>query len=108
MSAVFEVTAYDGRRIRLTEVQLTHIIFFHPEVKGEQNKIQEVLQTPDTVIVGATEDTMIYYKFYPSTPVASKHLTIVVRVLNKEGFIITSYFTERMRKGKILWRKPKS
>ncbi|MDI6904707.1 MAG: hypothetical protein QMD13_04360 [Candidatus Bathyarchaeia archaeon] len=59
MSIILEETAYDGRKVRLSEVQWRHILFFHPEVEGEQGKI------------------------------------------------ITSYFTERVRKGVVLWRRIK-
>jgi len=108
MSLVFEVMAYDGRRIRLTEVQWLHVVFFHPEVEREQGKIREVLAKPEIVVEGATEDTRICYRFYSSMPVASKYLAVVIKVLDGEGFIITSYFTERVRRGKVLWRKAES
>lgn len=106
MRTVFETIAYDGRRVRLTEVQWMHIIFFHLEVAKVKNRIEETLKSPDIVAEGATNDTRICYKLYQSTPVASlKYLAVVTRLLNEEGFIITSYFTERVRRGKILWRK---
>jgi hypothetical protein len=104
MSIIFEVTAYDGRTLRLSEAQWRHTLFFHPEVESEQMKIKEVVQKPEVVLEGATKDTRVCYRFYPSTPVTSKHLAVVIKVLDREGFIITSYFTERMRKGVVLWR----
>ena len=104
---VFEVKAYDKRRIRLTEVQWLHMVFFHPEVESEHEKIREVLENPEVVVEGATKDTRICYRFFKSTPVASKYLAVVVKVLNEEGFIITGYFTERVRRGKVLWKKTK-
>ena len=107
MSIIFEETAYDGRIVRLSEVQWRHILFFHPEVEGEQVKMMEVLQEPEIVLEGATGDTRVCYRFYPSTPVTSKYLAVVVKVLDREGFIITSYFTERVRKGVVLWRRMK-
>jgi len=108
MSIVFEARAYDGRRVRLTEVQWLHMVFFHPEVEVEQARIRQVLENPEVVIEGATRDTRIYYKFYRSTPVASKYLAVVIKVLDKEGFIITGYFTEKVRRGKVLWKRTKS
>jgi len=108
MPIVFETVAYDGKIIRLTEVQWLHAVFFHPEIEGEQEKMKEVLENPEIVVRGATEDTKICYKFYPLTPVASKYLTVVVKILDREGFIVTSYFTERVRRGEVLWRKTAS
>ena len=107
MSIIFEVTAYDGRTVKLSEVQWRHILFFHPEVEGEQKKIMEVVQNPEVVLEGATKDTKVCYRFYPSTSVTSKYLAVVIKVLNREGFIITSYFTQRIRKGVVLWKGTK-
>ena len=108
MPIVFKIVAYNGKMIRLTEVLWLHIVFFYPEIEGEQEKMKEVLENPEIVVKGATEDTKICYKFYPSTPVASKYLAVVVKVLDREGFIVTSYFTERVRRGEVLWRKTAS
>ena len=105
MSIIFEVTAYNDRIVRLSEAQWRHILFFHPEVEGEQVKIMECVHKPEIVLEGATRDTRVCYIFYPSTPVTSKYLVVVIKVLDREGFIITSYFTERMRKGVVLWRR---
>jgi len=85
-----------------------HMVFFHPEVEGEQGRIREVLENPEFVVEGAAKDTRVCYRFYESTPVASKYLAVVVKVLDKEGFIITGYFTERVRRGRVLWRKTRS
>jgi hypothetical protein len=105
MSIIFEVTAYDDRIVRLSEAQWRHILFFHPEVESERVKIMEVVQKPEIVLEGATKDTRVCYRFYQSTPVTSKYLAVVIKVLDREGFIITSYFTEKMRKGVVLWRR---
>jgi len=69
----------------------------------EKNK--QVIQNPKVVLEGATKDTRICYRFYQSTPVTSKYLAVIIKLLNREGFIITSYFTQRMRKGVVVWRK---
>jgi len=53
MSVLFEVKSYDGKRIRLTQVQWLHTVFFHPEVGGEQDKIKHVLKEPEVVVEGA-------------------------------------------------------
>jgi len=105
MSVLFEVKSYDGRRIRLTEVQWLHIVFFHPEVEGEQNRIKSVLKKPEVVVEGVTSDTKVCYRMFKATPVSRKYLAVVVKELDGEGFIMTSYFTERIRRGKVLWKK---
>lgn len=61
---LFEMYSYSGRRIRLTQTQWTHVIFFHPEIVGEETRIKEALENPDTVVSGAAEDTEVYYRIF--------------------------------------------
>lgn len=105
MSVIFESVTIDGKKVRLTETQWLHIVFYHPELREEQNKIEKTVSEPDAIMRGAIETARVYYKFYRSTPVASKYLVVVVKMLDEEGFIVTSYFTERMKKGEIVWRR---
>ncbi len=44
------------------------------------------------------EDTYHYYRFYPQTPVSSKHLLIIVKHLDGEGFVITCFYARRISK----------
>lgn len=102
---VWEKVAYDGKRIRLTDVQKRHISFFHPEVLVNQEMLMETLTTPDIVTAGGASSIRVLYRFYDATPVTSKWLAIVVKVLNQEGFIVTSYFTDRIKRWTVLWRR---
>lgn len=98
--------SHDGKKIRLTNNQRSHIAFFHPEVlQNGDGKIETTLAQPEIIASGATTDTRISYKFFASTPVTSKYLAVVVKMLNGEGFIITAYFTESVKRRKIIWKK---
>jgi len=108
MSVLFEVESYDGKRVRLTRVQWLHIVFFHPEVESELDKLEQTLKKPEIVVEGATSDTRVCYREFKTTPVSRKYFAVVVKVLDGEGFIMTSYFTERIRRGKVLWKKSAS
>lgn len=46
MPIIFEVKAYNNKRIRLTDVQQLHMLFFHPEVEGEQEKMRRCFKEP--------------------------------------------------------------
>jgi len=105
ISVLFEVKSYDSKRVKLTRVQWLHIVFFHPEVESEQGKIEKALKEPEIVVEGATSDTKVCYRMFKATPVSRKYLAVVVKELDGEGFIMTSYFTERIRRGKVLWKK---
>ncbi|MBI4171107.1 MAG: hypothetical protein HY514_05385 [Candidatus Aenigmarchaeota archaeon] len=47
----------------------------------------------------------MFYKLYDKTPVTRKYLLVAVKVLDKEGFVITAFFTEKIKKGDLLWPK---
>ncbi len=98
--------AHDGKTIRFTAVQRSHIAFFHPEVLDDgENNVGLTLREPDIIAEGATRDTRISYKFFKVTPVTSKFMAVVVKVLDGEGFIITAYYAERAKRKKIIWKR---
>ena len=97
--------AYDGKRVRLTDVQRRHIAFFHPKVLVNEKMLMDTLDMPDIVTKGGRHKMQVLYKYYESTPVTSKYLAVVIKVLNQEGFIVTSYFTDRTRGTKVLWKR---
>ena len=67
------------------------------------DKVRETLEMPDTLIRSKTDKTVqLFYKNYKSTPVTNKFLCIVVKVLQKDLFIITAYFTDTIKKGEKL------
>ncbi len=47
----------------------------------------------------------MFYKLYKTTPVTQKYLCVLVKNLDKDNFVITSYFTDSIKKGEILWEK---
>ena len=68
--------------------------------------IKETLCKPDKIMKSNhAENVWLYYKHYQTTPVSEKYLCVIVKILNKEGFIITSFFTDRIKKGEKIWEK---
>lgn len=102
---VEHLIAYDGRRIRLTDTQRLHVAYFHPEVLVDEDKIELAVTEPELVAKGATEDTRVCYRFFIDTPVSGKYLAVVVKLQDGEGFIVTAYFTDRVKRGNIVWRR---
>lgn len=103
-SVVERLVAYDGRRIRFPDAQRSHIAYFHPEVLEDEAKIGLTVREPELVARGATADTRVCYRFFIDTPVSAKHLAVVLRLLDGEGFIVTAYFTDRVTRAKVVWR----
>jgi len=93
---IFEIKSILNRRIRLTQIQWFHIIFHHPELKKERRKIFETLIKPNLVLYDKDKGTYNYYRKFKKTPISDKFMHVIVKHLNKEGFIITSYFTDKI------------
>ena len=80
-----------GRKIRLTDERRSHI-FRRPEMSSQEVKIIESLRDPDVIICTSLDRGVhLYYRFYKITPVTQKHLLVAVRIINNEGFIVTSF-----------------
>jgi len=70
-------------------------------------RIAETLSDPDKVVRSRTDETVeLFYRYYPSTPVTSKFMCTVVKVLPDDNFIITAYYTDTIKRGETLWEKP--
>lgn len=73
---------------------------------GQIDRLAETLASPDKVIRSRTDATVeMFYKHYQSTPVTSKLLCTVVKVLPDDHSIITAYYTDAMKRGEVLWEK---
>jgi hypothetical protein len=73
---------------------------------GQTPRIAETLAAPDWIVRSKTDSTVeLFYKWYPSTPVTTKFLCVVVKVLPDDHFIITSYYTDAVKRGEVLWEK---
>ena len=95
------------RSIRLTEERQLHLQTAHPEMTDAIPRIAETLASPDNVIRSRTDETAeLFYRYYQSTPVTSKFLCTVVKVLEDDNFIITAYYTDTIKQGERLWEKP--
>ena len=96
----------NNRQIRLTDERKEHIETDHPEMSGQIVKIQDTLLNPDIIIKSRTDpDVELFFRHYEATPVTEKYLCVIVKVLENDLFIITAFFTDTIKRGKILWKK---
>ena len=92
------------RPIRLSNNRENHIFTTHPEMNGQMGKVEETLQKPDKIVRSNSDFKVeLYYKNYFKTSVTNKFLCLAVKILQSDCFIITSYFTDSIKKGEILW-----
>lgn len=95
-----------NRTIRLTDERLSHLETDHPEMQGQVPKIVETMSHPDRIIRSRTDPQVeMFYRHYSSTPVTTKFLCVVLKILLDDNFIITSYFTNTVKKGEVIWEK---
>lgn len=87
--------------IRLTEERWLHIVENHDELAGYYDIVLSCIEDPDIIIKG--------YRgaFIALKKIENKFLAVVYKELGKEdGFIITAYFTSRLKLDKevIIWQ----
>lgn len=96
---------YAERNIRLTDNRLEHILT-RAEMEGQKDKISETLLIPDKIKKSKHDPrVLLYYRLYEKTPVTRKYLMVAVKVENGEGFILTSFFTDKIKAGETVWEK---
>ena len=92
----FEVTSSLGKRIKVTKSYWDKIIGTkHRIMKNKEDLVKETLMNPDK-IRKSIKDINVYL-YYKKTN--DKHNCVVVKHLNGEGFIITTYLTDRIKVG---------
>ncbi len=96
-------TDYQGRSIRLTDERQQHILE-HVEMRGQLDRIRETLKSPELVVATSLDETVhVYHRFYSQPPVTSKHLHVAVKLLEADAFIVTAFFSNRLKKGSKVW-----
>ena len=98
----FKVKAKQGSLITTTRAYwdiITHIK--HPSIKGKEKQVKETLSLPDQIRI-SKKDTAVYlfYKKY-----RNKFLCAVARIHKNKGFIITAYYTKKIKEGQLQWKK---
>ena len=92
-----------GRKIRLTDERWAHILR-HPEMQSQRKRLAETLAAPDAIIATVKDEHVhAYHRWYEKTPVTSKFLVVIVKLLEQDAFVLTAYFTTRRKRGNIVW-----
>jgi hypothetical protein len=104
MSEDQTLTDHQGRSIRLPQERWKHILE-HPEMMDQHERIIETLVSPDLIIATDTDpDVHAYHRLYPQTPVTRKYLIVAVKVLTDDAFVLTAFFSRRLKKGQLIWQ----
>ena len=91
--------------VRITDERWEHICRRHPEIEEENGKVLETITNPDIIQRGDRNELMAL-RFYEQTPLSPKYLVVVYReVSSTDGYIITAYFTNRIRRREVIWKR---
>ena len=97
MNNVFEITDKTGRKIRLTGKQWKHITTKHPYMSNYLNEVNETITAPDKIIPHTKGELFDYYKYYKHRKDKLKFLQVVIKYLNGDGFVLSTYFVTNTR-----------
>jgi hypothetical protein len=93
---IFEIKDKTGRGIRLTEKQWKHIQK-HPHMHESLERIEETIKIPLTVRYDEFDDRVNYfYREYKEMDSRERYLFVSVKYLNGDGFVITSFYTNKI------------
>jgi hypothetical protein len=96
MNYVFEVNDKTRRKIKLRKRQWGHITEKHPDMSGKEEEIKRVLEKPDIILPHKFDENAGNYYKYDKKERA--YFFVSVRYLNGDGFIITAFYTQHIRK----------
>ena len=78
---------------------ITHIK--HPTLQGKETYVKKALSEPDQIRVSKKQgDIHLFYK-----KAGSLFLCVVVKIMKKRGFIITAYYTDKIKEGRLKWKR---
>lgn len=102
MDIYFEIKSFSGKIIRTTCNHWELITKVkHPEIEGKESEVKKCLTSP-VEIRRSSEDPDVYLYYLPR---GKYYICVVVRYLNGDGFVITSYKTNKIKEGGVIWRK---
>ena len=84
-----------GRRIRLTEERVRHILTRHPYMASLWREVVETLREAEEIRRSNSdpETVRLYHKWYDGTVEGNKYVCVVVKVLPDDAFVLTAYVT---------------
>ncbi len=80
--------------------------FKSPRNEEPKRSDKRTLIDPDEIRASIqSSEILLFYKLYQKTPVTTKYVIVVVKTSNEEGFIVTAFYTDKIKKGDTIWRK---
>jgi len=97
---LFEILTPVGVRVRTTPSYWAKIVTIkHPIIHGREDFVKLVLKEP--IEVRRSKSDPMVYLYYKDDP--PYFICVVARHLNGEGFIVTVYRTDKIKRGELVW-----
>ena len=94
-----------GNTVTLTQERRRHL-GEHPEMRGQEDKLVETLLEPDVVVQSQSDETVrLFYRSYAGLAIGDKLLCLVAKYTPDNAFVITGYFTDRVKRGGVIWKR---
>jgi hypothetical protein len=100
---IFEVSTPLGFTVRVSENYWALITTIkHPVMRGREADVQSALERPDEIRQSRIDPTVhLFYKL--ERP--KRWIFAVVKRQNGEGFLITTFPTDAIKEGSVIWSK---
>jgi hypothetical protein len=86
------VRSKNGVLIRLTDERWAHITEEHCELAGLRLEVIETVKSPSRILMGGKDELLAVRELS-----ADKHLVVVYRELQSDGFVVTAFVTSKTR-----------
>lgn len=99
---LFEAVSPLGKTIRVTTAYWRKIISVkHPVMAGKEALVQATIECPEQIRMSKSDPTVfLYYR-----QEGGYFIAVVAKHLNGDGFIVTTYLTDRIKEGTPVWLK---
>ena len=100
--AYFKVQSKLGNLVSTTKAYWDVITRIkHPTIKGREVEVKEALTDSDEIRVSKKDKSVVlFYK-----RIGKYYLCVVVKFFKKKGFIVTAYWTKKIKEGELRWKK---
>lgn len=96
MEWIFEISDKRGKKIHLSKERYSHILR-HPKMHDILEEIKNTIINPSTARINEDDESVVYYyKEFKDNDPEERYLLVSIKYLNGEGFVITSFFTNKI------------
>ncbi len=87
----------NNRLVYISDERLKHIKR-HPHMHDPLDNISATLMNPAAICYFSDDESVLYfYKEFKNNLSSERYLLVAVKYLNRNGFVITSFFTNRIK-----------